>query len=241
MSHKERHRGPNLKDAGLFTQLKIPVLRDALDDFCWLLSKGYSGNSSLKLVGDRFELVQRQRLLMMRAGCSNEQAMARAAKSVADHQVAGRDVYIDGLNLLITIESALSGGYVFVCRDGALRDMSSIHGTYRRVQETQFAIELIGNAFSDLKMGRVHWLLDKPVSNSGRLKTNLREIAEANEWDWEVELCQSPDYELKQTNKLTITTDAVILDEVGGWFNLSRFLIETQIPDAKLIDLNRPE
>ena len=116
--------------------------------------------------------------------------------------------------------------------------MSSIHGTYRKVQETQSAIELVGQSLEELKTRTVHWLLDKPVSNSGRLKTNLREIAEENNWDWQIELCQSPDYELKTAKELTVTTDAVILDDVDEWFNLNKYIVDQKIADANCIDLN---
>jgi hypothetical protein len=42
-------------------------------------------------------------------------------------------ILIDGFNLLITIESALSGGYIFIGVDGGFRDLSSIHWSYKRV------------------------------------------------------------------------------------------------------------
>ena len=238
MNHSQRHRGPNPKDIGLFTEGKVSKIREALSDYCWLLSKGYTSKSSLKLVGDRFSLVDRQRLLLMRSGCSEMQAADRKQKSLAAPQLANRDIFIDGLNLLITLEAALSGGFIFIGRDSCLRDMSSIHGTYRKVQETQSAIELVGQSLEELKTRTVHWLLDKPVSNSGRLKTNLREIAEENNWDWQIELCQSPDYELKTAKELTVTTDAVILDDVDEWFNLNKYIVDQKIADANCIDLN---
>ncbi|MFK7770089.1 MAG: DUF434 domain-containing protein [Mariniblastus sp.] len=238
MNHSQRHRGPNPKDIGLFSDRHVPALREALKDYCWLLSKGYTAKSSLKLVGDRFSLVERQRLLLMRIGCTESQAKNRFQKSIPANQLADREIFVDGFNVLITIEAALSAGFIFVGHDGCLRDMSSIHGTYRRVQETHAAIELVGQTFHKLGTGTVHWLLDKPVSNSGRLKTILREIAEPNGWDWNIELHPSPDYELKTMNQLTVTTDAVILDSVDEWFNLNKYVVENSIPNAKCIDLN---
>src|SRR6266404_1471952 len=44
---------------------------------------------------------------------------------------------IDGFNLILTLESALGGGVMLVGRDGCYRDMASVHGTYRRVEETR--------------------------------------------------------------------------------------------------------
>ena len=54
--------------------------------------------------------------------------------------VANRELWIDGYNALTTIESALSGSVILRARDGCYRDMASMHGTYRKVQETVPAI-----------------------------------------------------------------------------------------------------
>lgn len=52
-------------------------------------------------------------------------------------------VHIDGFNTVITLEVALSGSPVFYCRDGALRDLAGLRGTYRVIDKTQEAIELL--------------------------------------------------------------------------------------------------
>ena len=53
----------------------------------------------------------------MRSGCSETQAAGRKQKSVPADQLENREIFIDGLNLFITIEAALSGGIVFIGRD----------------------------------------------------------------------------------------------------------------------------
>ena len=95
-------------------------------------------------------------------------------------KLANRDLHIDGFNVLITLESALSGGFIFVGRDGCYRDLSSVHGSYKRVAETGDAILLVGKALDTLGVRSVHWLLDRPVSNSGRLRELLSDLAGDN-------------------------------------------------------------
>ena len=41
-------------------------------------------------------------------------------------------------------------------------------------------------------------MLDKPVSNSGRLKTLIAQLARENNWPWEIRLTISPDAELSK-------------------------------------------
>jgi hypothetical protein len=238
MSHSERHRGPKPKDDQIFSEKQLPKIRHALSDLCWLLSNGYVMNSSLKLVGDRFVLTARQRMLLRRSACDDVSRDRRKARSITAGSLNGQEVFIDGFNLLITIESAMSGGFIFVGVDGSYRDMSSIHGSYKRVQETEEGIRLVGRFLANAQVKRVHWLLDEPVSNSGRLKVLLAEIAEEENWDWNIELVKSPDAVLKIKNGISITTDSVILDAVDQWFNLSQCVIEESIPNANVIGLS---
>lgn len=238
MPDRRTHRGPHPRDEALFGAEMIPRLRAALADYCLLLGKGYADGSALKLVGDHFGLIQRQRMAVMRCACSDAQAAQRAARRVEVARAAGGEVDIDGYNLLITLEAALSGGVLLAGRDGCLRDLASIHGTYRRVAETLPAIQLAGAYLSELGPARVRWLLDSPVSNSGRLKTLLRQTAEEHGWPWTVELAQSPDGVLARSQALVATTDSAVLDRCGRWMPLAGAIVRQRIPSAWIIDLS---
>ena len=237
MPDKRAHRGQHPSDATLFAGDKIPDIQQAVTDYSLLLSKGYAEKSSLKLVGDRFTLTERQRLAVMRSSCSEEQRASRKSRQLDINAVAGQMIAIDGYNLLITIEAAMSGGLIFRGRDRCCRDLASIHGTYRRVNETQPAIELIGGFLRQIGISQALWLLDSPVSNSGRLKTLLRELAEKNNWKWEIELVTSPDAVLIKGEKIVASSDSVVLDKCGKWVDLAGEIIKNRIPAAKIIDL----
>jgi len=212
-------------------------LRAAVADFSMLLTKGYAAKSALALVGDRFSLTQRQRLAVMRSACSDQQLQSRIERRVPIEALAGRPIAIDGYNLLITIEAAMSGGLIFKGRDGCFRDLASIHGTYRKVEETVPAVQLIGAFLTDIRVAQTLWLLDSPVSNSGRLKTLLGQLARENNWPWEIRLTISPDAELSKTNVIVVTTDSVILDACQQWTNLAAEIITRNLPQTTVIDL----
>jgi hypothetical protein len=212
-------------------------MRQAVCDYSMLLSKGYAEKSSLKLVGDRFSLTERQRIAVMRCGCSDEHLAARKESELEVEEIVKREIAIDGYNLLITIESALSGGFIFRGRDGCLRDLASIHGTYRKVFETIPAIELVDKELSELGTGHCLWFFDSPVSNSGRLKTIMYELIEKNGWEWDVELSQNPDKELIGTERIVVSSDSDVLDKCGTWSNLAKYITERNIGSARIIDL----
>ena len=237
MPDKRTHRGPHPADEKLFAPDAISNLRSALTDFSLLLTKGYAEKSALKLVGDRFSLTERQRQAIMRSACSEKQIVSRNQSRLELKNLAGQAVAIDGYNVLITIEAAMSGGVIFRGRDGCFRDLASIHGTYRKVTETIPAVELIGRFLREIGVAEALWLLDSPVSNSGRLKTLIGERARKNNWNWEIELLLSPDAELKKTDLIVASSDSVILDACKRWINLAAEIITEKLPSTTIIDL----
>ena len=221
----------------MFDAESIGDLRLAVADLSLLLTKGYAQKSALKLVGDRFSLTERQRLAVMRSSCSDDQRASRGQRRVEPQNLAGESIAVDGYNVLITIEAAMSGGMIFKGRDGCCRDLASVHGTYRKVIETIPAVQLIGEFLREIRAGEALWLLDSPVSNSGRLKTLIGELAEKNGWNWEIELVLSPDAELKKTDLVVATSDSVVLDTCKGWVNLATEIIKKKLPSARVLDL----
>src|ERR1700752_2008189 len=175
MPDVRKHRGAHPEDRRLFADDQLPALRAAVAELSWLLTRDYAIKGATKLVGERHPLTERPRLAVSRAACS-DQSLDRRARSMCEPQgIRDEVIVIDGLNLIITIEAALSGGVLIRGRDGCLRDLSSVHGSYRSVDETVQALQLIGEAINELKPKSVRWLLDRPVSNSGRLAKLIRD------------------------------------------------------------------
>ena len=125
-------------------------------------------------------------------------------------------------------------------RDGCIRDIASIHGTYRKVEETMPAIETIGHVLGHLGPAGVVWLLDKPVSNSGKLKALIVNYADLKGLNWRVELAASPDKQLIEADEIVATSDSGILDRCVRWINLGRIVLESIAGewDLNLFDLH---
>lgn len=237
MPDRRTHRGPHPQDAQFFSDAVVPRLRQAAGDLCWLLSRGYSNASALKLVGDRYDLTVRQRIAVARCACSDQELLHRTEHRIACEQVAGEVIWLDGYNVLTTVEAALSGGVLLLARDGALRDMASMHGSYRKVAETRPALERIAATLHALKGSQCRWLLDRPVSNSGRLKAIIEEMAAGGGWPWQVELVQNPDNLLAAADAIVATADSVILDRCRRWLNLGREVVTRFASEAWIVEL----
>jgi len=238
MPDLRKHRGSHPEDRKLFGNDQLPALRTAVTELSWLLTRDYSMKSALKLVGDRHALTDRQRLAISRSACSDQSRARRASNRIEIKELESADVIIDGFNLIITIEAALGGGILFLCRDGCVRDLSSVHGSYRSVDETEVAIQLIGQSLAALKTKSVNWLLDRPISNSGRLAKRIRDCAARNDWPWSVETAFNPDREIVLSDRIAITSDGPLLDQVRLWTNFNRYLIEKRLDEPWLVDLS---
>lgn len=235
---RRRHRGAHPSDEHLFAAESLDVLRTATSELSWLLGRGYQSKSALKLVGDRHSLRERQRFAVARASCPDESRAVRLAREVNAPKVEGAELIVDGFNLVITLEAALGGGVLVLCRDRCVRDLSSVHGSYRTVEETERAVTLAGEALSSLRPASVLWLFDSPVSNSGRLAERVRAIANARAWPWEVRAELNPDRTIVNSERLAVTSDSNVLDGVALWLNLARLIVERQVPHAWLVDLS---
>lgn len=238
MSDHPRHRGPDPRDADAFAPERLGELRRAVGDLSWLLTHGYAPTSALKLVGDRHNLTERQRMAVRRSSVGDAAFTRRLAHRVDSSELAGRPLAIDGFNVLTTIEAALGGGVIVRGRDGCDRDLAGVHGTYRRVEETRPALLMLASALTALGCSLCLWLLDSPVSNSGRLAGMIREEAERLGCDWSVELVFNPDPLLIASPEIVATADSVILDRCARWFSLARWVVEREIPGAFAVDLS---
>jgi len=156
---------------------------------------------------------------------------------VTPAQLRDQELWIDGFNVLTGIEAALAGGVILLCCDGCLRDLASSYARHHEVQETLPALRLLGGALTGWGVRRCQWWLDRPVSNSGRLRGRILDLAAANGWDWQVELVFNPDKVLSESKEVIATSDSVVLDRCERWINLARLVTTQQVPQARVIDL----
>ena len=84
-----RHRGRHPTDEKLFAAPRRPTLARAVDDLSLLLARGYAEAAAARLVGDHFQLDERQRKAVERSSCADGQARERQARLVDAVSIAG--------------------------------------------------------------------------------------------------------------------------------------------------------
>jgi hypothetical protein len=83
----------------------------------------------------------------------------------------------------------------------------------------------------------VHWYLDRPVSNSGRLAQWLREAGEAADQDWKVELVNDPDSVLAEGERPVISSDGWVISRAPRWLDFATRVFETRALEPWIVDL----
>jgi hypothetical protein len=100
------HRGADQHDPSDFAPEALPRLRAGVADFSWLLQHQYAEPSALKVVGDRYSLTARQRVAVRRSACADDALERRRAHQVRLCELKGLPVWLDGFNVLMTLEAA---------------------------------------------------------------------------------------------------------------------------------------
>lgn len=150
-------------------------LAAAASDLRYLLGRGYPRRRALELVGERYQLEEDRRRLLQRGVCAPATARRRRARRLGAADLAGARVGIDGHNVLITLESALTGRTLLMADDGWLRDIAEIGRHHRPGPHTHRAGALMLDYLARAGAAGVELYLDAPLPQSGELAAWLRQ------------------------------------------------------------------
>lgn len=228
-------RGYVPEDEKQFKGRQLELLKKAADEVQFLLDHGYDVKPTTTFVGNHYMFSERQRLALARSVSAGEWIRIRNSKELLQKGVQNlpKTVHIDGFNTIITLEVALSGSPIFYCRDGTIRDLAGLRGTYRIIDKTQKAVELILSQLKCLNISEACFYLDSPVSNSGRLSGVIRQCAEEYDISVKTEIIPDVDRALEQLEGV-ISGDAIILNRCISWVNIIPEIIEQIEPVWKI-------
>lgn len=221
----EVKRGFVPTDSEDFSAESVSILRTAGEDIYFLLNRDYPIKNAITFVGNRYQLSERQRTALARIVSPEKSINARKERELSSGELSGKTVYIDGFNIIITLETAFSGSVLFRCMDGTIRDLAGLRGSYRLIDKTDTALEALGDALAELGIAKAIFYLDKPVSNSGRLKKKILDSMTGRPFETEALTENAVDPVLEKMENV-ITADAIILDRCGSWFNINDYILK---------------
>lgn len=196
-------------------ELKTDSFKQAANDYLLLLNKNYPEKATLRLIGDRYRLSGVQRTILFRGITSEKKALSRKAKLTTD--LEGKNLFIDGYNVLFTFMNYLLGKTLFIANDGTIRDVGETYGGIENEKLFHKAMDMLLDALVD-KTGEYLSLviyMDSPVSGSHTHMLELKRKMQQKSIAGDVLLVKSADTELKKLSHGVIaTSDSGIIDAV---------------------------
>lgn len=194
-------------------------ISEAVHDLRYLLNRGYRKKGALKFVSDRYLLNIHERNYLARKVFSREVAVSRQNKILHISRVKDENIFVDGYNVLITVESICTGQPSLVrCDDGFLRDVNAVFGKYSIKNTTKTALTQIILLLKCYKPKFVEFLYDSPVSQSGELSKITRNLLNANDVPGCAVTSKNVDSELinlsKEVQGIIATSDSAVIDKI---------------------------
>jgi len=215
--------------------LKAQQLHEAAIDFRYLLNRVYPRKASLELVGNHYQLTFDERHLLHRGVFSDGDARNRLKKKISVQKISGQELAIDGYNVVITIEAALSGRPLVFGDDGFLRDISGLSGNFRRTRRAEESLRLIFALLKERKPRRTIFLFDAPISKSGTLAQEVRRHLQEMDIPGDAKAVRVPEDILIGFPGIVATSDTAIIDQSERIVDLAGFLIRQRVPSAPIL------
>jgi hypothetical protein len=205
--------------------LKSEDLQIPAEDFRYLLNRGYPRKAALELVGNRYQLTSDQRHLLHRGIFSDADSKSRRKRKLSIQRVRNKDLVIDGYNVIITIEAGLSRRPLILGDDGFIRDISGLSGNYRKTERTEGALQLILDALKKVKPRQTLFLFDAPISMSGTLAQEVRDLLKKENLWGDARAVKVPEKILIGFSGVVATSDTAILDQSKNVLDLAGHIL----------------
>ncbi|MCB2227230.1 MAG: DUF434 domain-containing protein [Desulfarculaceae bacterium] len=213
------------------------ALCEAAKDLRYLLARGYPRELGLKMAGDRWGLVAEAREVLRRGAFAPREAAARRGKLLPLSAARGQAVGVDGHNVLITLESALTGALLVAADDGVIRDIGQRGRHYGPGPETELAAGMMINALAAIGAAEALILLDAPLSKSGELAGGLRAMLASAGLPGEARAVSGPDRALAGFAGIVVSGDGAVIDAAAKPLDLAGAIIRGLEPAPQLTSL----
>ena len=160
--------------------------------------------------------------------------MSHRAKAISSSKVRGKRLGVDGYNVLITVESILTGRQVVRCDDGFIRDLRAIFGKYRTSSVTPRALKAILKTISIARPREVVIMFDSQMSRSGELAADVRRKLKQVGLRGDAQTVAGVDFKVRGLD-IVATSDRAIIERAKAVWDLPAEVLKQR--KAKIIDL----
>ena len=204
----------------------MPNPEDAVSEIHYLLERGYPKKSAITYVCNHHQLDLEFRHIFTRILYPQSTITSRKAKTMGCGDIENNEVWIDGYNILIGVESAIRGDPVYLCDDGFLRDTRGVFGKFHSSHETEQALHEILSMLALHNPKRIQIVFDSQISKSGEMSGHVDKKMKDMGILGCVRTSEQADFDLKKSNRMVATSDGGIIDAVEHVVNLQACILE---------------
>jgi len=187
-------------------------LHHAGEDLKHLLNRGYNKQSALTFVCNHYQLKKADRHFLARAVFSDEICKSTAQKKLPIEEIQGKELAVDGFNVLITTEAVLKNEAI-LCEDAVIRDTQGVFGKFRISETTEKAFQEIISLLKKYPPRTATFYFDRQISHSGSLCSGVRQ-------HFPCETVAHVDLLLSELNKTTATSDSVLIGKLDHFVDI---------------------
>ncbi len=201
------------------------VIDDAAKDLKYLLDRGYNRKTSLDFISGRYQLKKQEKNLLYRYVFSDEEIIRHKYKLIPLNEIRNKKLVVDAYNVLITVEAIADKEKLIEGMDGFLRDFRGVFSSYRFSEKTETALDEILRLLIGYKPEDVLFIFDSQISKSGELAGYTRGRLGDFDIGGDAKTSDSADKEIIELNRITATTDTVIIENVDRVVDIGRELL----------------
>lgn len=217
------------------SNLREKLLKPA-KDIRSILRWGYPKFATIRFVADHTRLNAGERQILIRVILPPDRTVTRAKKKLECENLRGRDLLIDGYNVLLTVDSLLKGEFIWLCDDSFIRDTRYYFGKKKHIEALEDALEEVLAFLAETGPKTVTILLDSQISRSGELAGLIRHKLEEKGIKGGAHTSKHVDFDLKSSTKIYVgppgqtpivaTSDGIIIDVVSEVIDIPGCLME---------------
>lgn len=207
-------------------------LQDAAHDLRYLLDHGYKKKGAVAFVANRYLLGKRERNFLVRTVFSSQKSEDHKKKLVDIGRIKNKPLFVDGYNVLITMESIFDKRDSIVsCDDRVLRDVNAVFGKYKLSEVTKKALNEIMFVIKKHSPSSTQFFFDSPVSFSGELAGLTRKLMDVHGLEGGATVSSMVDADLvslsAKTDGIVATSDSVIMDKVERVVDIPGYILRS--------------
>lgn len=205
-------------------------IKNASLDLRYLLNQNYRKKVALSFVANHYLLNKNCRNYLARSVFSDSVSQSRKSKLANLEDIKDTVLFLDGYNVIITVESILNNDKIVLADDGLIRDIQAVFGKYKFSDCTISALSLIFDCISLHRPKYMEFYLDRQVSFSGKLAQEIEAMIENYDLNGRSILSNNVDYHLVRECSKSIciigTSDGIIVDKVKKVVDIPHFILK---------------